>query len=245
MSARNRAVSFVVKLAAAAMLASVVWLMATPPAPTVDAATGGRWAKELAAFAAAERESPPRPGGVCLLGSSNIRMWDTLAADFPGIDVVNRGVGGCRLDEVAEFGPRLAAVLEPRIVVVSAGSNDIAAGRTTEQVLAAFEATVAGLREAVPGVPVVFLAINPSIKRWEQFERQKAANAAVRSLIESGRGGDRLHFVDVTPAFLGPDGEPDPACFIDDLLHPSAVGNARRAAIMRPVLDRLIEPAPR
>ena len=209
------------------------------------APTGGRWEKELAAFATAERESPPRPGGVCLLGSSNIRMWDTLAEDFPGIDMVNRGVGGCRLDELAEFGPRLAAAVKPRLVVISAGGNDVAAGRTTEQVLAAFEASVAGLRTAVPDVPIVFLAMNPSIKRWEQFERQKDANAAVRTFIESGRGGDGLHFIDITAAFLGQDGEPDPACFIDDLLHPSPVGNARRAAIMRPVIDRLLAPAER
>jgi len=91
----------------------------------------------------------------------------------------------------------------------------------------------------------VFLAITPSVKRWDQLDRQVEANAAIRSFIEAealeaeARGGD-LIFLDTSAAFLGPDGTPAAECFLDDMQHPSTIGNARRAEIMRPVLRKLL-----
>ncbi|NCY03549.1 MAG: hypothetical protein EBX36_11735, partial [Planctomycetia bacterium] len=70
------------------------------------AAAGGRWEEEIAAFEKADRERPPAPGGVVFLGSSNIRMWNTLAEDFPGMQPLNRGVGGARLAELAAVAAR-------------------------------------------------------------------------------------------------------------------------------------------
>ena len=219
---------------------------AAAPAPvkTATSAEAGppptRWGEELAAFARADRETPAALGGVCLLGSSNIRQWTTLADDFPGLNAVNRGVNGCRLVELAEFAPVIAAPLEPRLVVVSAGTNDLAAGRTPDDIAADFGRLVANLRRELPDVKVAFLAISPTIKRWDQRDTQAAANAAVRAAIDSGSLGEGIAFIDATRAFLGPDGTPAPECFLDDQQHPSTIGNARRAELMRPLLEELL-----
>lgn len=217
---------------------------APPPAQTAKPADAGppptRWGEELAAFARAERETPSAPGGVCLLGSSNIRQWNTLADDFPGLNAVNRGVNGCRLADLAEFAPVIAVPLVPRLVVVSAGTNDLAAGRTPADIAADFGRLVANLRRELPDVKVAFLAISPTIKRWDQRDAQAAANAAVRAAVESGSLGAGVAFVDANRAFLGPDGTPAPECFLDDQQHPSTIGNARRAERMRPVLEQLL-----
>lgn len=199
----------------------------------------GRWEEEVAAFERLDRESPPAPGGVCMLGSSNISMWTTLAEDFPGMNVLNRGVGGCRLADLADFAPRLVAVARPRVIVVSAGANDVAAGNSTDVIRDDFLRLVARLRQDLPDVKIVFLAIAPSIKRWEQLEQQQAANAAIRAAVEAG--GPGLAYVDVSSALLGPDGTPAPECFLDDLLHPSTIGNARRAEMLRPALLKMLE----
>jgi len=198
-----------------------------------------RWDDELAAYADRDRQATPAPGGICLVGSSNIRLWTTLAADFPGMNVVNRGVGGARLAELAEFAPRLVAAVKPRAVVVSAGGNDIAAGATAAEVRDAFTKLVANVRSAIPEATIAFLAIAPSIKRWEQREPQAAANEAVRTFIEAA-ADPRLRYLDANAAFLGSDGTPDPVAFIDDQQHPSTIGNARRAEILRPVFEELL-----
>jgi lysophospholipase L1-like esterase len=166
-------------------------------------------------------------------------MWNTLADDFPGLTVINRGVGGCRLEELVEFAPRLVSAARPRVIVVSAGTNDIADGRTTESIRAAFERLVAVLRREQPEATIVFLAISPTVKRWDQVERQTQANAAVKAVIDTDSRGD-LVYLDTNSAFLGPDGLPAPECFLDDLQHPSTIGNSRRAELMRPVLENLL-----
>ena len=180
------------------------------------------------------------PAKTCFIGSSNIRMWTTLADDFPGLNAVNRGVNGCRLADLAEFAPVIAAPLEPRLVVVSAGTNDLAAGRTPADIAADFGRLVANLRRELPDVKVAFLAISPTIKRWDQRDAQAAANAAVRAAVDSGSLGTGVAFIDANRAFLGPDGTPAPECFLDDQQHPSTIGNARRAELMRPLLEQLL-----
>ena len=230
--------------AGAIMLAALACLAALPAAsqPVAAPPAAGKWAADVDAFVARDRERPPAPGGVCFIGSSNIRLWETLAADFPGMNVVNRGVGGCRLAELADFAPRLVAAARPRVIVVSAGTNDVNAGATAAEVRAAFAALVAGVRREVPGAVIAFLAISPSIARWEQRDRQREANAAVREFIAAA-GDGRLRYLDANDAFLGADGRPDPACFVEDRQHPSVAGNARRAAILRPLLADLLAAA--
>jgi lysophospholipase L1-like esterase len=213
---------------------------APPPAAVPDA---GRWEEAIARYEAVARETPPAAGAVILLGSSNIRMWETLAADFPGLEVVNRGVGGCTLTEIAGFAPRLLAAAKPAAVVISAGSNDVHGGADAEAVLAAWRDIIATIRRDHPTVPILVMGILPAKSRWEERETQTAANGLIQAAIAAAGGsidGGPVEYLDVWGDFVGPDGTPDAEAFLDDDLHPSAIGNARRAARMRPVLDRLI-----
>ena len=214
------------------------------PAPQAAVPPPVRWENEIAAFEKADREQPPAPGGVVFLGSSNIRRGDTLDGDFPGLNVINRGVGGANLAELAEVALRLVPTAKPRAVVVSAGGNDIAAGATAEAVRDAFALLVKNLRAELPDVKIAFLALLPSEKRWEQRDRQREANEAVRDYIAArvAAEGDAagMIYIDANAAVLGPDDLPAVECFLDDKLHPSTIGNARRATIIRPQLHDLL-----
>jgi len=215
--------------------------------PTRAAAPESRWEEEIARYEAAAREAPPAAGAVILLGASNIRMWETLAADFPGLEVVNRGVGGCKLTEIAGFAPRLLAAAKPGAVVISAGSNDVHGGADAEAVVAAWRDIIATIRRDHPTVPILVMGILPAKSRWEERETQTTANGLIQAAIAAAGGvidGGPVEYLDVWGDFVGPDGAPDPEAFLDDDLHPSAIGNARRAARMRPVLDRLIAAGP-
>ena len=215
---------------------------ASSPAPATAAPAkpdAGRWEEEISRY---EASPVPAPGGVVMVGASNIRMWETLADDFAGLAVANRGVGGCRLSELADFAPRLVDPARPAVIVVSAGSNDIHSGAEPEEVLDAFRRLLATIRGRHPAVPVVFLAILPAKSRWDERERQVKANELVQAAIAAlPSDAAPVEYLDVGPAFLGADGQPDPEAFLDDDLHPSVLGNARRAAALRPILDRLLE----
>jgi hypothetical protein len=53
-----------------------------------------RWEKEIAAFESGDAENLPEKGGIVFVGSSSIRRWKTLAADFPDHRLLKRGFGG-------------------------------------------------------------------------------------------------------------------------------------------------------
>jgi len=213
---------------------------AAAPAASQASASAGRWEEEIAAIERADREDPPAPGGVVFLGSSNVRLWTTLDDDFTGLNPLRRGVGGARLSELAPQVSRLAVVARPAAVVVSAGGNDIAAGATPEEVRDAFVAVVNNLRRELPDVRIAFASIGPSTKRWSQWEQQQQANGLIRDFIAAQGPGSDMIFIDIAPAFLAADGTPAVEAFIDDQLHPSTIGNARRAAIIRPPLEKLL-----
>lgn len=244
------------RLCAAGLLAGGLWCALTgsgvswgqatataaaEPSTGVGRAPGGRWEKEVAALEAADR-ALVRSGGIAFIGSSNIRLWTSLAADFPGWHVVGRGVGGCHLHELVPVVHRLVGHSRPDVLVVSAGINDLHAGRSPEQVATAFADLVKTVRAELPRTRIVFLAIAPSFARWDQRDEQARANALVREFIASGRGGPGLGSVDAGAAYLRPDGLPAPECFVDDGLHPTRLGYARRAARLRPLLEPFLVP---
>src|SRR5687768_2948866 len=65
----------------------------TPQAPRDLVATNLPFAKEINAYTQADLTNPPPRGATLFVGSSSIRLWKTLAQDFPQHRVINRGFG--------------------------------------------------------------------------------------------------------------------------------------------------------
>jgi hypothetical protein len=130
-----------------------------------------KWEKAVAAFEQQGKEKPPPKNAVLFAGSSSIRLWD-LKKSFPDVEVINRGFGGSQLADSVHFAPRLILKHEPRLVVVYAGDNDIAAGKSPEQVSEDFQGLVTAVHKELPKTMVVFIAIKPSPARWQQVEKQ-------------------------------------------------------------------------
>ena len=78
---------------------------------------------EIIAFEAADRASPPPAGGIVFIGSSSIKNWIDVAADFPGLPVLNRGFGGSTVADVVHYEDRILIPYRPRVVVFYAGDN--------------------------------------------------------------------------------------------------------------------------
>ena len=190
--------------------------------------------KEVAAYEAADKADPPPQGAIVFTGASGIRLWKTLAQDFPGFTVINRGFGGSQLSDSIYFAERIVIPYHPKTIVIQAGGNDINVGKTPEQVLADFQAWVVKVRAALPDVRLVYLGQGPSPARWTQREKQQRANQLIRDYIAAGKN---MAFVDIWAPCIGPDGEPRPELYIADKLHPSAEQYQIRAKLIRPALE--------
>jgi hypothetical protein len=154
---------------------------ATQPASTSP--TGpARWEKEIAAYEAADRANPPARDGIVFTGSSTIRRWTTLAADFPDLNVLNRGFGGCQIEDCTYFADRIIFPYEPRMIVLRAGGNDIHAGKSAEQVFADWKAFVAKVRSKMPDVPIVLSASPPPRRAGRSATRTRHSTTSSRPI---------------------------------------------------------------
>jgi lysophospholipase L1-like esterase len=207
--------------------------MAAPPT-ALDPVSSPEWTQDMARFAAddATMAAPAHP--IVFTGSSSIRFWQSLATDFPGKPVLNRGFGGSQVRDAAWHADQLAIHYRPRQIVLYAGDNDIDAGRTPRQVADDVRAFIARVRRDLPDVPILFLSIKPSLARVAQLPAQREANALVRAEIAKMAHVD---FVDVATPMLGADGQPRPELFGPDGLHMNAAGYALWRGIVGPHLE--------
>lgn len=204
------------------------------PAVIAAEAAGNRWENEIQAFERQDAKHRPAENAVLFVGSSSIRLWK-LDESFPDLNAINRGFGGSQLADAVHFAERIVIPYRPRLVVLYAGDNDLAAGKKPEQVLADFKQFAAKVNAALPETRIAYLAIKPSIKRWSLVDRIRETNAAIEQFIS---GDKRLTYVDVFQPMLAADGQPRPELFLADGLHLNAEGYKLWASVVQPTLTR-------
>ncbi|QDU38132.1 GDSL-like Lipase/Acylhydrolase [Maioricimonas rarisocia] len=192
-----------------------------------------RWESAIQKFEQADRDEPPAAGGVLFVGSSSIRLWD-LEKSFPGLDAINRGFGGSHTADAVHYFDRIVAPHKPRVIAMYAGDNDIAGNKPPCQVLDDFRQFVSKVEETLPGTKVVYIAIKPSLKRWNLVHKMRAANALIEAeCVEK----DHLEYVDIDAPMLGEDGMPREELFANDGLHLSPAGYELWTELVRPHLS--------
>ena len=225
-------------LSASCMLSASLFALAgcasAPPAQiAVDPVSTPVWVNDMARFEAEDAANPPPAAPIVFTGSSSVRMWDSLASDFPGKPVLNRGFGGSQVRDAVHYADQIAVRYQPRMIVLYSGDNDINAGRSPQQVLSDFRAFVARIRQALPRTPIAYLAIKPSPSRAEQLPLQRQANDLIRA--EAARMRDVV-FIDIATPMLGADGQPRAELFLGDRLHMNRAGYALWREIVAPYL---------
>ena len=210
---------------------------AAPKADKADKAAktakADRWEKEIQAFEAADRKCPPPQGANLIIGSSGVKLWKTLAADFPKHKMINRGFGGSQIADAVRYAERIVTACKPRLVVLRAGSNDLHAGKSPETVFADYKAFVAKIHAVLPETEIIFMSINPSPARWEAREREKETNRLIR---EYAAGHKLLGYIDAYTPMLGPDGLPKAELYAKDRLHNSPEGYRLWVKLLEPHL---------
>lgn len=208
-------------LALLAALATAGCVTPAPQAPRELVETNLPFAGEINAFADADHDNPPPKDAILFIGSSSIRLWKTLAQDFPDHQVINRGFGGSQVIDSVNYMDRIVIPYRPKHIVFYAGGNDINAGKSPEEVLADFQTFVRKVRKALPNVKISYISIAPNPARWSQVGRVREANRLISTFA---RYDGRLSFIDVFPHMLGRNGQPRPDIYVADRLHMNAKG---------------------
>jgi lysophospholipase L1-like esterase len=205
-----------------------------PPVNSLATHNASKWEGDIRKFEEADRIAPPPKGGIEFVGSSSIRLWTTLAQDFPDKPVFNRGFGGSQLADSVHYADRIIVPYAPKQVMIYAGSNDINAGKTPEEVYGDFVALVMKIRKELPQTKIAFIAVAPNPARWSQVDRVREVNRLVAAYCKK----HDLTFIDTFSLMLGEDGQAKPDIFVADRLHMNAKGYAIwREAIAPYLLD--------
>lgn len=193
-----------------------------------------RFERQILAFEATDKTNPPPQNAILFTGASNIVGWKTLAKDFPGLAVINRGFGGSHIADCVYYAERIVIPYKPRMIVLRAGGNDIHEGKTPEQVAADFKAFVEKVHAKLPGTRIVYWPMTPSTARLANWPRDQKGNELIRAYIAAG---DNLVYIDAAEATLGPDGRPRAELFRLDGLHFGPEAYKMFTKIIRPYLE--------
>ena len=169
-------------------------------------------------------------------GSSSIRLWDNLYTDFEAFKPLNMGFGGSTLAACIVYFDRLMKELNPDIMLIYAGDNDLGDGRHPEEVFIFFKQMVADVRKRFGNIPLLFVSIKPSIRRFNIIEQIRFTNKIISSEID--KMDDNVYFIDVFNKMLDSNRFPDRSLFQPEGLHLNEKGYALWKNI---ILDFMIE----
>ena len=204
--------------------------------PSAPVPANANAAREINEFWEADRKQMPPAGAVLFMGSSSIKLWSTLAQDFPEIPVINRGFGGSLIQDSTQYVARIALPYKPKIIVLCAGTNDLAYGnKNPQQVFQDYQAFVAKIHAALPDTRLVYLAINPTVARWKQESRNLETNYLIEKFsVETNSPTEKLSFIDPHAQLLTADDQPQPQLLRADGLHFNADGYKVWASLIKP-----------
>ncbi len=205
-------------------------ITATPPQAPHNFA---RWEPEIAAYEAADRTNPPAKGGILFIGSSTIRLWSTLASDFPNHRVINRGFGGSEIVDSTHFADRIIFPYAPKQIFLRAGNNDIHNGRLPTEVASDFAAFVRTVHARLPQTEITFISLCAVPDRWPEGDKNRLLNKMIRHMALNM---PRVSYVDAWNISLTNSGYARPELFRDDQLHFNAEGYKLLADRVRPFL---------
>ena len=201
---------------------------------------------ELSRYRAANATlSAPAPGEnrVVFFGDSITDAWP-IAESFPGKPYINRGIGGQTTPQMLVRFREDVINLQPRVVVILAGTNDIA-GNTGPMTLDEIEANYASLAElaSAHNVRVVFSSVLP-VHNYTPESQEMYAERSPEKILALNRWlkqycGDRdLVYLDYFSAMVDDKGLLKKDLAVDGL-HPNAAGYK----IMAPLAEAAITTA--
>lgn len=191
--------------------------------------------EDIEKFIDQDRISPPPKNEFLFIGSSSIRLWDTLDEDMRPLKVINRGFGGAHTKHINRHKDKIVFPYQPKAIIFFCGTNDINGWNSPEVVFSEFVSFYSSVRDKLPKTMVFAIGIQPSPSRIDQRSRQLEWNKAVSDLAKVEK---KLVFIDVSPPMLSEDNMPRAELYTDDMLHMNKSGYKIWAKLVRENLER-------
>ncbi len=193
---------------------------------------------KVSVFARENKDEPK--GGVVFAGDSITDFCD-LDKYYPGLDAVNRGIAGDLTVGLQRRMNESIFDLEPRLVVILIGVNDLGRRAKPETVIANIFDIVSEIREKLPETRIVLQSVYPVSEKWGKayFKRVSPGVVTVNKALSAGEAEYGYTYADVYSVLADENGRL-PDALTEDGLHPNAAGYEIISAYLYPIIKSLI-----
>ena len=201
-----------------------------------QAAAAG-WEPDIQKLEALDKTQQDPADGILFIGSSSIRLWKTIDEDVAPYPAIQRGYGGAKFSDLVVYARRIIEPHQYRAMAVFV-ANDITGSKddkTPAEVLKMWQYIVKVSQKHQPEAPVFFIEITPTNSRWKVWPQIQQTNKLIRAYCESHKN---LYFIPTASQYLGSDGKPRAALFIQDQLHQNRDGYLIWGRLIREAFDQ-------
>lgn len=178
---------------------------------------------------------------ILYIGSSSIRLWDSIKTDMAPYKSVKRGYGGAHFYDLIHYTERLVTPHKNAKAMVCFVANDLSGNWddpktdiNPQEVKRLFKYFTKQVEDIAPDMPIFLVEITPTQSRWNIWDKTKRANNLMKAYCESK---DNLYFISTADEFLNENKLPRTELFIEDQLHLNRDGYALWSQIIKNNLD--------
>lgn len=161
-------------------------------------------------------DDPPIPGCWLYVGSSSFRLWKELENRFREDDAVNRGFGGSQISHNIAALDRIHRPYRPARITFFCGTNDLAGGKSVDEVFSDFKYYIARHWNEDPFVEIFYVSTTHAPVREKAWAAGDELFARIKDLASKTEG---LHTIDIIRPMKGADGRVREDLFVKDRLH--------------------------
>ncbi|WP_420582945.1 GDSL-type esterase/lipase family protein [Reichenbachiella sp.] len=155
-------------------------------------------------------------GLMAFYGSSTLRLWENMPSDLGYDKAINFGFGGSTYEWCLHYFRQLFKGIYPSVFVLYGGDNDLANGRTPEDVLRTVKLLIERIKQHVPQSPIAIISVKPSPSRTHLQPSIITLNEQLKSLTHTDT---QLHWIDTYTDMRDKNGKVRTELFVEDMLH--------------------------
>ena len=197
--------------------------------------------QEIARFDSLNRIENYSKNAILFTGSSSIRLWTTIREDMQPYEVIQRGFGGARIEDLDWYYDHIFVQKKYKAIVIFCGTNNITGSKedmSADSILYYTRKINDRIRKQYRKTPVYWVAITPVNSRINVMDKVADMN---RRWKEEFSQQKKIRLIETTAAFLGADGKPRAELFINDQLHLNREGYKLWSSIIHKVLDETLQ----
>ena len=198
------------------------------------------WAiPEIDKFKELDKKEYYPPESILFLGSSSIRLWETLKEDMAPMPLIQRGYGGAHFRDLIFY---IDTILNHHdlSMIVCFVANDISQKNSNESVktiVKNYDYVIKRIRKKHPSLPILQISITPTESRWHLWSKINELNLALKEYCDTH---SKMVFLETTSHFLNAEGIPKKELFRTDKLHLNNDGYALWSSLIRSQVESII-----